>query len=100
MTELSTLTDTELEERIASAFGHHPVPGRLWPDESATSLDALKAGPEKMLREAGWEVALGELSDGWTVSWMKHGSGFITVSAHTEPRSEQGRKRTVWLLRQ
>ena len=71
MTELSTLTDTELTTRLMKVQGYvfcsdcgvesccadfngETILIQNFPDY--TSLDALKAGPEKMLREAGWEI--------------------------------------------
>ena len=97
--DLSTLTDTEITERIAIALGLKRDEGGLWerPDlpnffgtipAFTDSLDALKAGPEKLLREAGWVLAVtGFDDDSWSAEWWKAGRDFILVSAPTEARA-------------
>ena len=101
MTDLSTLTDTELTERIAIALGLKRDEGGLWerPDlpnffgtipAFTDSIDALKAGPEKLLREVGWKIAVCELPDGrfeamW--EWNFDDSKRVIAIAPTEARA-------------
>ena len=100
MTDLSTLTDTELNKRLMvldgwaqPAFGfegwiRNQSPWRIDPLPFADSIDALKAGPEKLLREAGWVLAVtGFDGDSWSAEWWKAGRDFVLVSAPTEARA-------------
>ena len=101
MTDLSTLTDTELNDRIGKAMGWtqhcHDCP--LWksPDghefgsylpEYVDSLDALKSGPEKMLRAQGWRLNhVSENKHGeFLIAWTK-GRVRRWASAPTEERA-------------
>ena len=106
MTDLSTLTDTELNTRLMEAMGWHWTPGYIDDDQdyegwwtkpngdvesidfNCRSLDALKSGPEKLLREAGWVLAVtGFDDDSWSAEWWKVGRDFVLVSAPTERRA-------------
>ena len=107
MTELSTLTDTELTTRLMKVQGYvfcsdcgvesccadfngETILIQNFPDY--TSLDALKAGPEKMLREVGWEIAVfywPSQNPQWQVELEIPGSSddLIVVYASTEERA-------------
>ena len=98
MTDLSTLTDTELNERISALMPNCWTCGNsgirsVWGDECddcrkpfTTSLDALKSGPEKMLREAGWRLEVCQQAEHrYEASWWNH--GWITAVAPTEERA-------------
>ena len=104
MTDLSTLTDTEINGRLEIAQGkpfdglfscgkvyadrHFHIFLACSPPEYTTSLDALKSGPEAMLREAGWVLAVtGFDDDSWSAEWWKVGRDFVLVSAPTEARA-------------
>ena len=98
---LSTLTDTELNERIGKAMGwkQHCPDCPLWKStdghefgsylpEYVDSLDALKSGPEKMLREAGWEISVSEHAVTYIAMWWnKRDLTQIRGSAPTEERA-------------
>ena len=110
--DLSTLTDTEINGRLAVALGWtHPCDGRChlaeepydcqmpwgttnyhaWtPPAFTDAIDALKAGPEKLLREVGWKIAVCELPDGsfeamW--EWNFDDSKRVIAIAPTEARA-------------
>ena len=95
MTDLSTLTDTELNGRLllAQGFNAQCLCKRLsWIDaclhQYCTSLDALKSGPEKMLREAGWEISVSEHAVTYIAMWWnKRDLTQIRGSAPTEERA-------------
>ena len=115
MTDLSTLTDTELNERIGRLLGwkrykeaHPQIDWASMPDYSAgwgwaspegkreafipnytTSLDALKSGPEKILRAQGWRITdLAQLSETrWRVCIWRPGQEGIEVFGPTEERA-------------
>ena len=77
MTDLSTLTDQKLNKRLARAQGLvcNDGDGRDCPvcgigAQYTDSLDALKSGPEKMLRDAGWQLSIVELDPTrWLTEW-------------------------------
>ena len=104
MTDLSTLTDTELNERIHEQMGHEKCPcaddlcghwviygNPQYGPNYTTSLDALKSGPEKMLREAGWVITVEEEADGdvrFAVTWYRKSKPWaIEASGPTEERA-------------
>ena len=87
MTDVSTMSDRELDRAIAEAVGWEQDPPETgaWYElgnqachfsadvEFSTNLNALRDGPERVLREAGWTMEL-LLHHAYAIRWT---NGYI-----------------------
>ena len=99
MTDVSTMTDRELDRALAEAMGLHPdvvrahgralVEGLDFPIWHA-DLNALRDGPERVLRDAGWFLNIEVSRDGATATWDSGAPMFVpsgTAYTPTEARA-------------
>jgi hypothetical protein len=114
VTDVSTMSNRELDRAIAEAMGEHvhdwehdqkttrmyvcrtcqvrsPAGQTSAPHSFSTDLNALRDGPERVLREAGWAQRVVQVNGArgcfWDAEWWTMQGDLHEASAPTEARA-------------